>query len=108
MPAIRIRRNDQVRVIAGREKGKSGKVLKVDPSKGRVVVENVMFIKRHTRPNPGKNIKGGIVERESPIHVSNVQLICPSCHETTRVGISVSQDGQKVRVCKKCEATVDR
>ncbi len=108
MPGMLIRRNDQVRVIAGRDKGKVGKVLKVDPKKARVVVENVMFIKRHTRPNPGKNIKGGIVEREMPIDISNVQLVCPSCHQTTRVGVSLLQDGQKVRVCKKCEATVDR
>lgn len=108
MPGMLIRRNDQVKVITGRDKGKSGKVLKVDPRKARVVVENVMFIKRHTRPNPGKNIKGGIVEREMPIHISNVQVICPSCHQTTRIGTSTLADGQKVRVCKKCTATIDR
>lgn len=108
MPALNIRRNDEVKVIAGRDKGKVGKVLNVDQKKRRVVVENVMFIKRHTRPNPGKNIKGGIVEREMSIHLSNVKLICPSCHEATRVGHSILQDGQKVRVCKKCNATADR
>lgn len=108
MPGLNIRRNDEVKVIAGRDKGKIGKVLKVDPAKSRVVVENVMFIKRHTRPNPGKNIKGGIVEREMPIHISNVMVICPSCHEPTRVGRSILQDGQKIRTCKKCAATIDR
>lgn len=108
MAGLTIRRNDQVKVIAGRDKGKTGKVLKVDPKKLKAVVENVMFIKRHTRPNPGKNIKGGIVEREMPIHLSNLMIICPSCHMTTRVGHSVLQDGQKVRVCKKCSATIDR
>ena len=108
MGAVTIKRNDQVRIIAGRDKGKLGKVLKVDSKKSRVVVENVMFIKRHTRPNPGKNIKGGIVEREMPIHISNVKLICPSCHQPTRVGRLVLQDGQKVRICKKCAATIDQ
>lgn len=108
MSGMLIRRNDQVKVMAGRDKGKTGKVLNVDPSKARVVVENVMFIKRHTRPNPGKNIKGGIVEREMPIHISNVRIVCPSCHQTTRVGLSILADGQKVRVCKKCSATIER
>jgi large subunit ribosomal protein L24 len=108
MGAVTIKHNDQVKIIAGRDKGKLGKVLKVDSKKSRVVVENVMFIKRHTRPNPGKNIKGGIVEREMPIQISNVMLICPSCHQPTRVGRSVLQDGQKVRICKKCAATIDR
>jgi large subunit ribosomal protein L24 len=108
MSALKIRRNDQVKVVAGRDKGKTGKVLKVDAQKARVVVENVMFIKRHTRPNPGKNIKGGIVEREMPIHVSNVMLICPSCHEPTRVGHSLLADGQRVRICRECESTIDR
>ncbi|MGB7621439.1 MAG: 50S ribosomal protein L24 [Terriglobia bacterium] len=108
MAALKIRHNDQVKVVAGRDKGKTGKVLKVDAKKSRIVVENVMFIKRHTRPNPGKNIKGGIVEREMSIHISNVMLICPSCHEPTRVGHSVLTDGQRVRVCRECESTIDR
>ncbi|MDD5544061.1 MAG: 50S ribosomal protein L24 [Acidobacteriia bacterium] len=107
MPVPSIRRNDTVKVITGRDKGKTGKVLKVLPQESRLVVENVMFIKRHTRPNPGKNIKGGIVEREMAIHVSNVLLICPSCNQATRVGHQLLQDGSKVRVCKKCAATLE-
>jgi large subunit ribosomal protein L24 len=108
MPGMVVRRDDMVKVMTGRDKGKTGKVLKVLPRDARVVVENVMFIKRHTRPNPGKNIKGGIVEREMPIHVSNVMLICPSCNQPTRVGHQVLQDGSRVRVCKKCSATLER
>ena len=74
-----VRRNDNVKVVAGRDRGKSGRVLRIIPDTNRLVVEGVNFVKRHTKPNPGKNIKGGIVEREASLHVSNVQLICPEC-----------------------------
>jgi large subunit ribosomal protein L24 len=104
---MRIRKNDQVVVIAGRDKGKRGRVLSVDPAKNRVVVEGVAMIKRHTRPNPQKNVKGGIVEREAGIHASNVMLICPETNQPTRVGARVLEDGRKVRVARKSGATVD-
>ena len=81
-----IRKNDSVIVITGRDRGKRGRVLRVIPEKRRVIVEGVNFIKRHTRPNPQKNIKGGIVEREAPLSASNVQLVCPECSNPTRVG----------------------
>ena len=104
---MRIRKNDQVQVIAGRDKGKRGRVLSVVLEKHRVVVEGVNMIKRHTRPNPQKNIKGGIVEREGTIHVSNVMLLCPETNVPTRVGAKVLDDGRKVRVARKSGATVD-
>ena len=103
-----IRRNDQVVVTTGKDSGKRGRVLKVLPAKNRVIVEGVNMIKRHTKPNPGKNIKGGIVEREASVHVSNVQLVCPECGAQTRVGHRILGDGRKVRICRKCEGVVDK
>jgi len=83
---IELKREDTVKVISGRDKGKEGRVLSVDRETGRVLVEHVSMIKRHTRPNPAKQIKGGIAERESPIAVSNVMIVCPSCHKAVRIG----------------------
>ena len=103
-----IRRNDTVVITTGKDSGKRGRVLKVLPVKNRLIVEGVNLIKRHTRPNPQRNIKGGIVEREASLHASNVQLICPECGKMTRVGRRVLADGRKVRVCRKCEGVVDK
>jgi large subunit ribosomal protein L24 len=103
-----IKKNDNVVVIAGRDRGKRGRVLRVVPLKGRVIVEGVNFIKRHTRPNPQKNVKGGIVEREAALSVSNVQLVCPECSAPTRVGRQQLGDGRRVRVCRKCKGVVDK
>jgi large subunit ribosomal protein L24 len=105
---INIRKGDTVRVLAGKSAGKSGRVLSVNPRKNTVIVEHTHLIKRHTRPNPSKNIKGGIVEREAPIHVSNVQVVCSSCGKHARIGHSVLPDGSKARVCKRCNATLDK
>ena len=102
-----IRRNDQVKIIAGRDKGKEGRVLRVFPEKGRILVEHVMMAKKNVRPNPQKNIKGGIAEQESPIAVSNVKLICPSCGEASRTGAHRTAEGG-VRFCKKCKAEVGK
>jgi large subunit ribosomal protein L24 len=102
-----IRRNDTVTIVAGRDSGKRGRVIKVLPAKNRLIVEGVNVIKRHTRPNPQRNIKGGIVERESALHASNVQLVCPECGKATRVGHDVRGD-RKVRICRKCEGVVDK
>ena len=108
-PAVyAVRKNDTVVVIAGRDRGKRGRVLRVVPDRGRVIVEGVNFIKRHTRANPQKNVKGGIVERESPLSASNVQLICPECSTPTRVGRQRLDDGRRVRVCVKCKGVVDK
>ncbi len=103
-----IRKNDNVLVIAGKDRGKRGRVLRLVPSKNRLIVEGVNFVKRHTKPNPGQNVKGGIVEREAPFHVSNVQLMCPECGAQTRIGRRVLGDGRKVRICRKCDGVVDR
>ena len=103
-----VRRNDTVIVIAGKDRGKRGRVLKLLPERNRVVVEGVNLIKRHTRPNPSRNIKGGIVEREASLHASNLQLVCPECGAQTRVGRRLLGDGRKVRICRKCEGVVDR
>ena len=103
---LNIKRNDEVLVISGKDKGTRGKVLRIFPQRNRVIVENVNFIKRHTRPNPQKNIQGGVVEREASIHLSNLMLICPECREPSRVGFILLSDGEKVRVCRKCQATI--
>ena len=103
-----VRRNDTVLVIAGKDRGKRGRVLKLLPERNRVVVEGVNLIKRHTRPNPSRNIKGGVVEREASLHASNLQLVCPECGAQTRVGRRLLGDGRKVRICRKCEGVVDR
>ncbi|MGH9315233.1 MAG: 50S ribosomal protein L24 [Vicinamibacterales bacterium] len=106
--ATPIRKNDNVLVIAGRDRGKKGRVLQVLPEKNRLVVEGVNLIKRHTRPNPQRQIKGGIVEREASMHASNVQLVCPECGAPTRIGRQILGDGRKVRICRKCKGVVDK
>lgn len=105
--SIGIRHGDTVKVMSGRSKGKSGKVLAVYPATNRVTVEHANIIKRHTRPNPSKNIRGGIVDKEGPIHISNVMLVCPSCGKHTRVGHTKLPDGTKVRTCRRCNATFE-
>jgi large subunit ribosomal protein L24 len=102
-----IRRGDIVKVMAGRSKGRSGKVLSVNPWKSTVTVEHASIIKRHTRPNPSKNVKGGILEKEGPIHVSNVLLVCPSCGKHTRAGHTKLPDGTRVRSCRRCNTTLE-
>jgi len=99
--AASIRKNDNVVVLTGRDRGKRGRVLRVLPMKTRVIVEGVNFVKRHTKANPQRNVKGGIVERESAVHASNVQLVCPECGAPTRVGHKRLDDGTSVRVCRK-------
>jgi large subunit ribosomal protein L24 len=109
---IEIKKEDTVKVLSGRDSGKTGRVLQVNRETGKVLVEHVMIIKRHTRPNPAKQIKGGIAERESPINASNVMVVCPQCHKPTRIGhhVDVVAGGKtrRTRVCRKCGATLDR
>jgi large subunit ribosomal protein L24 len=105
---IRIRKNDLVEVITGRDKGKRGKVLVVLPAKGRLLVQGVNFIKRHTRPNPQKNIKGGIAEREAPIHVSNVMIVSPDDDKRTRIGSKTLPDGRKARIGRRGGEVLDK
>ena len=103
---VDIRRNDTVKVITGQDKGKEGRVLRVFPNDNKLLVEHVMMVKKHVRPNPQRNIKGGIAEQESRIALSNVQLVCPTCGPI-RIGHEVRGD-RKVRVCKKCGTTLDK
>ena len=107
MASMSIRKNDQVIVRAGKDRGKKGRVLMVLAAKNRVVVEGVNVIKRHTRPNPQKNIKGGIVEKEAPIHISNVAVVCKNCKQHTRIANKELGDGRRARACKKCGNTID-
>ncbi len=100
-----IKKNDKVVVRAGKEKGKIGTVLKVDSERGRVLIEKVNMVKRHTRP--GANAQGGIVEKEASIDLSNVMIVCTKCAEPSRVGKRELEDGSKVRVCKKCGEFID-
>ena len=109
--ATSIRKNDSVLVITGKDRGKRGRVLKVVAQKSgkvRLIVEGVNMIKRHTKPNPQRQIKGGLVEREAGLHASNVQLVCPECGKPTRLGRRLLDDGRKVRICRKCEGVVDK
>lgn len=104
---VHIKRNDQVRVLAGREVGKQGKVLKVFPEKQRAIVEGLNFIKKAERPSQ-KMAQGGIVEKEAPLHVSNLQVICKHCNRPTRTGSKRLDDGKAVRTCKKCGEVLER
>jgi large subunit ribosomal protein L24 len=106
--ATPIRRNDNVVVMTGKDRGKRGRVLKVVPATNRLIVEGVNLIKRHTKPNPQRQVKGGVVEREAALHASNVQLVCPECGKPTRLGRKILGDGRKVRICRKCEGVVDK
>jgi len=96
-----VKKNDLVMVIAGKEKGKTGKVLAVIPEKKRIIIEKVNFIKRHTRPSE-KNRQGGIIEKEGSVHISNVMVMCSKCNKPTRIAKKLLDDENKTRVCKKC------
>jgi large subunit ribosomal protein L24 len=102
-----IKKNDEVYILRGKDRGKRGRVLIVRPSEGKIVVEGVQMIKRHTRPNPQRNIKGGIVEKEAPIDISNVAIVCKNCKQHTRIANRVLGDGRRVRACKKCGNTIE-
>jgi len=102
----KIKKDDKVIVIAGKDKGKIGTVLKVDKQKQKVVVEKINIIKKHTRPSPNAP-QGGIIEKEAPIHISNVMLICNKCAQPTRIAKKILEDGRKVRICKKCKELID-
>lgn len=109
MAAIKthVKKDDTVMVLAGKEKGKTGKVLRVIPDKSRVLVENLNMVKRHTRPTR-TNQDGGIVEKEAPLALSNVMLVCSACNKPARTGVRNLEDGTKARFCKKCNENVDK
>ena len=98
--------NDRVEVIAGKDKGRVGKIIRVDRNDNKVIVEKINMIKRHMKPS-AMNQQGGIIEKEAPVHVSNVMLICPKCAKTVRIGKKTLEDGTKIRTCKKCEESVE-
>ena len=96
-----IKKNDKVIILSGKEQGKIGNVLKIDAERERVIVEKINVVKRHSKPS-ASNAQGGIIEKEAPIHISNLMIICNKCAEPTRIGKRILDDGSKVRVCKKC------
>jgi large subunit ribosomal protein L24 len=114
-PKLKIKKGDSVEVIAGKDTGKRGTVTRVLPSEGRVIVERVNMIKRHTKPRPAPRksgssqiIPGGVIEREAPLPVSNVQVVCPACGTPSRIGFRVNKDGNKVRFCRSCDKDIDK
>jgi len=105
---LKVKKGDQVQVITGKDRGKKGKVLRVDRKTARVVVEHVNMLKRHTKPNPSKAVTGGIIERESPIAIANVMVVSPDSGQPTRVGFRILEDGRKVRSAKADGAILDQ
>jgi len=102
---LKIRKNDRVKVLQGKDRGKVGKVLRLEPDKGFVFIEGINTIKVHTRAKK-QNEPGGIISKEGPVHISNVSVVCPNCNKPARIGFDVSKVGQKVRICKKCGGQV--
>jgi large subunit ribosomal protein L24 len=100
-PKYRVRKNDMVMVIAGRERGKTGKVLRVIPETGRIVIERVNMVKRHTKPR-GAGTSSGIIDKEAPLDISNVMIFCDRCNAPVRAGIKLAEDGSRGRVCRRC------
>jgi len=103
-----IRKNDQIYVITGKDRGKTGRVMKVYPRENMVLVEGVNMVKKAVKANPGKKVKGGIVEREQPLHISNVAVVCPETNAPSRVARKILQDGSRVRVAAKSGAVLDK
>lgn len=103
---LSIKKNDTVIVIAGSEKGKKGRVLSIYPSKGRLLIEKINMIRKHMKPSR-KYAQGGIIEKEAPLHISNIMLICPKCNKPTRISNASLEAGKKVRMCKKCREVMD-
>ena len=101
MAGLKIRKGDRVRVLTGKDRGKEGEVMRAIPRSGKVIVEGVNVAKKHQRPTQATQ-QGGIIDKDMPLPVSNVALVCPSCHKPTRVGYKIDASGSKVRVCKKC------
>ena len=108
MPKVHVRKNDTVQVISGKDRGKRGRVLRVMPKDSRALVEGVNMVKRHTKPIPQRNIKGGVVEKEGAIHISNLMVVDPDTDKPTRVGRKVLEDGKRVRIAKRSGAVLDK
>lgn len=101
-----IKKEDSVYVTTGKEKGKKGRVLAVDKNKNSVLIEKVNIIKKHMKPNK-TYAQGGIIEKEAPVHISKVMLVCPKCGKQTKIGATVTDNGKKFRTCKKCKEVID-
>ena len=106
VPKTKLKKGDTVMIIAGRERGKTGKILSLNLTEGKLTVEKLNIIKRHTKPSQ-KNRQGGILEREAPLALSNVMLYCGNCQKPVRIGIKAFEDGRRVRVCKQCEEVIE-
>jgi len=98
---LKIKKNDKVKIIKGKDRGKTGKVLRIESTNSRLYVEGINIVKKHTR-RKDQNKPGGIIKKEGPIRISNVQLICPSCGKQVRIGFKIKDSGEKARICKKC------
>lgn len=107
MLATKLRKNDNIEVVAGKEKGKRGRIIAVLTRKERVLVESLNLIKKHMRAS-AQSKEGGILEKEGPIHISNVMLVCPKCDKATRVGSNMLDGGRKVRICRRCGESIDK
>ena len=104
--SLGIRKEDSVYVLTGKEKGKKGRVLAVNKAKNSVLVEKLNIIKKHMKPNK-KYAQGGIIEKEAPVHISNVMLVCPKCSKQTRLGVTITEGNKRHRICKKCKEVID-
>jgi large subunit ribosomal protein L24 len=102
----RIRKNDKVIVLTGKERGKIGTILKIDPEKEHVIIEKINMVKKHAKPS-AQTAQGGIIEKEAPVTISNVMIVCNKCTEPTRIGSRFLEDGSKIRFCKKCSEPMD-
>jgi large subunit ribosomal protein L24 len=107
MKKFKIKKDDKVMVLVGKDRGKIGKILKILHKKDMVLVEQINKVKRHVKANPYKGSTGGIVEKESPLHISNVALVCNACAKPSKVGYRIQDNGKKVRYCKKCDELID-
>ena len=105
---VSVKKNDQVRVITGRDRGKLGKVLRVHPREGNAIVEGINFVKKHTKANPAKGVQAGITQQERPINLSKLMVVCPECTKPTRVRHHLLDDGSHQRVCAKCGGALDK
>ena len=103
---VKLRVNDKVEVIAGKDKGRVGKILRIDKDNSRIIVERINIIKKHQKATEAAQ-SGQIIEKEAGIHISNVMLVCPECSETVKIGKKILDDGTKVRICKQCQATIE-
>ncbi len=107
MIKVKVKKNDQVLVTRGKDRGATGRVLSVLPTENRALVERVNMIKRHTRPNPQRGVQGGVIEREAPISIANLKVICQNCGKPSRLGRRQNKNGRNVRFCKTCNENID-